>query len=390
MTPHWKQRLLPPAIILGCGLIAGALISLGGSAEKTPIEITPIPVEVQTVQPEDTHAVVRATGVLQPARQVVIIPQVTGRIVEVSSQLVPGGRVAEGDMLAMIEQRDYLAAHAQAQAQLRAAELSLALERGRAVTAEREWKVLDAQGDAPARTPLAQRKPHIEAAEAQVRAAQGGVHQAEGNLSRTRLRAPFNAVVTQETLDVGQVVGPGVPVATLVGTDMLWVTVSIPVSSLMDLDLPSGSSPGSPVEIIHRLSEGKKVIRQGRLLRLAGQLDPQTRQAQLMVAVDQPFDPVDAGVPLLPGTHVEVAIQGRSLSQAFRIPRSALHDGVRVWVVDAGVLAEREVSLSGGDADTVLVSEGLTAGEQLVTSPLSLPVNGQPVEVLDSPIADED
>lgn len=390
MSPQWKQRLIAPAIILCCGLIAGALISLGGSAEKTPIAVTPIPVEVQTVEPEDTTAIVQATGVLQPARQVVIIPQVGGRIVEVSSQLVPGGRVAEGDLLAIIEQRDYIAARAQAKAQLRVAELSLALERGRAATAEREWKVLDAQGEAPARTPLAQRKPHIEAAEAQVRAAQGGVRLAEGNLSRTRLRAPFNAVVTQESLDVGQVVGPGGAVATLVGTDMLWVTVSIPVSSLIDLNLPSGSSPGSPVEVIHRLAEGKKVIRQGRLLRLAGQLDPQTRQAQVMVAVDQPFDPVDAGVPLLPGTHVEVAIQGRALPQAFRIPRSALHDGTRVWVVDADVLAAREVSLGAGDADTVFVSEGLTAGEQLVTSPLSLPVNGQPVEILKSPTADED
>jgi hypothetical protein len=109
-----------------------------------------------------------------------------------------------------------------------------------------------------------------------------------------------------------------------------------------------------------------------------------------MVAVDQPFDPVDAAVPLLPGTHVEVAIQGRSLPQAFRIPRSALHDGARVWVVEADVLSEREVSLGAGDAETILISEGLTAGEQLVTSPLSLPVNGQPVEIMDSPAADEE
>ena len=115
VNPLWKKRLLPPMIIGGCGLIAGALISLGGSAEKTPPVVTSMLVETLTVQPEDTTAVVRATGVLEPARQVAIVPQVAGRIVEISDQLMPGGRVAQGDVLAMIEQRDFLAAHAQAQ-----------------------------------------------------------------------------------------------------------------------------------------------------------------------------------------------------------------------------------------------------------------------------------
>ena len=181
-----------------------------------------------------------------------------------------------------------------------------------------------------------------------------------------------------------RVVGPGGPVATLVGTDALWVTVSIPVSALTELNLPSGASPGSPVEVIHRLAEGKRVVHAGRLLRLGGQLDPNTRQAQVTVAVDKPFDPVDNAVPLLPGTHVEVAIQGRGMPQAFRIPRAALHDGTRVWVVVEDVLDARTVTVSTGDADTVVISQGLSAGDQIVTSPLSLPVPGQPVEVLET------
>jgi RND family efflux transporter MFP subunit len=382
VNPQWKKRILPPAIIVGCGLIAGALISLGGSAEKTPPEIAPMLVETIVIQPKDTTAVVRATGVLKPARQVAIVPQVGGRIVEVSDQLMPGGRVTQGDVIAMIEQRDFLAAHAQAQAQLRQAELNLALERGRAATAEREWGVLSAQGDAPERTALATRQPHLEAAEAQVRAAKGGVRQAEGNLSRTRLRAPFNAVIVDENLDVGQVVGPGAPVATLVGTDTLWVTVSIPVSDLTDLDLPSGASPGSPVEVIHRLSEGRKVTHQGRLLKLGGQLEPQTRQAQLTVAVDQPFDTDVTSLPLLPGTHVEVAIQGRAMPQAYRVPRASVHDGNQVWVVQDDALAVQEVTISTGDADTVVISEGLAAGTHVVTSPLALPTVGQPVQII--------
>jgi RND family efflux transporter MFP subunit len=390
VTSKWPKRLLPPAIILGCGLAAGGLISMGGSAVKTAPDVVPTPVQILTVQPEDTTASVRATGIVEPARQISLVPQVPGRITQVSDNLVPGGRVSEGELLAMIEQRDTLAAHAQAQSTVRQAELSLALEQGRAATAVREWEVLSAQGLAPERTRLAKREPQLEAAKAQLRAAQAGLRQAEGNLARTRLKAPFNAVVVAETLDVGQVVGPGSPVATLVGTDELWVTVSVPLSALENLALPSGASPGSPVSVEQRLGEGKIAQHQGRLLRLGGQLDPQTRQAQLTVAVDHPFDPVDTRVPLLPGTHVEVAIQGRRLPSVFRIPRSALHDGKHIWVVTEDALEEREVVLSSTDNTSALIAEGLSAGDQLVTSPLSLPVNGQRVQVLPSPQLSED
>ena len=210
MNPSWKQRLLPPVIILGCGLAAGALISLGGQAEKTPPEVTPTLVLVQTLVPEDTTALVQATGVVQPARQVTIVPQVAGKVEEVSAQLVPGGRVSQGDLLAMIEQRDYLAAHAQAQSQLRQAELELALERGRATTAKREWDMLHSDGKAPRQSSLALREPHLEVAKARVRAAQAAVRQAEANISRTRLRAPFTSTRLRAT-ERERAIGPRAP-----------------------------------------------------------------------------------------------------------------------------------------------------------------------------------
>ena len=382
MTSRWKQRLLPPLIILGAGIIAGGLIVLGEEAVKTPPEVTPTLVQAQTVIPEDTSVTVQATGTVQPAREVALVPQVAGRVVEISDNLVPGGRVQQGELLAMIEQRDYLAAHAQAQSQLRQAELELELERGRAATAQREWDILEAGGDAPSRSRLALREPHMEVARARLRAAQAAVRQAEGNLGRTRLKAPFNAVVVQENLDVGQVVGPAGAVAKLVGTDMLWVTVSVSITDLDKLDLPSGASPGSPAEVIQRLGNGKKVIHTGRLLRLAGQLDAQTRQAQVTVAVDRPFDPVDGAIPLLPGAYVEVRMQGRPVPAAFRIPRAALHSGDTVWLVVEDALAPRQVTVSGGDEQHVLISSGLNEADTLVTSPLSLPVEGQPVQII--------
>jgi len=383
VNPRWKQRLLPPVIILGCGLIAGALISLGGQAEKTPPEVTPTIVNVHTAIAEDTTALVQATGLVQPARHVTVVPQVSGKIVEISPNLVPGGRLSEGDTFARIEVRDYQATHAQALSQLRQAELELELERGRVASAKREWGMLQGGEDAPEQSALALRQPHMELAEARVRAARSAVHQTQGNLDRTRLQAPFNAIVVEENVDVGQVVGPGSPIASLVGTDQLWVTVSIPVAALVDLQVPSGAVPGSPARVIHRLGDGTKIIHTGRLQRLSGQLDPATRQAQVTVAVQRPFDPADEAVPLLPGTYVEVEMVGRPMPQVFRVPRSALYDGHRLWVVENGVLAMRDVTVDSGDSQTILISAGLRSGDQIVTSTLSLPIEGQPVQILE-------
>jgi hypothetical protein len=157
------------------------------------------------------------------------------------------------------------------------------------------------------------------------------------------------------------------------------------------LDLPSGASAGSDAQIIHRLGNDKTVIHSGQLLRLAGTLDPRTRQAQVTVAVDRPFDPVSDAVPLLPGTYVEVHLQGRALPQSFRIPRQALHEGNKVWVVVEDTIQPRTVTVSGQDGTSVLVSAGVAQGDHVVTSPLSLPVAGDAVEILvpDAPSGEE-
>jgi len=382
VNPVWKKRLLPPAIVLGAGVIAGALIALGGSAEKTPPTVTPTVVELWTATPETTFASIRGTGVVQPARQVSVIPQVAGRIVYVSPQFVSGGRIAEGEVYARIEDRDYRTAHAAAKSQLRQAELELELEKGRGAVAAREWEMLQAGDTEATPSPLALRQPHLGVAEARASAARTALSQASANLERTQLKAPFNAIVVSEQIDVGQVVAPGAPIAQLVGTDRLWVSVSVPVSQLRDLGISSTSRPNASAVVHQRLGNGVHQTSEAQVLRLGGQLDPQTRHAAVIVAVDDPFDALPGSAPLLPGAYVEVDIEGRPLSDVFRIPRRALYDGKRVWVAHDGVLAAREIAIESGDEESVLVTGELATGEAVIMSALSLPVPGMPVEAL--------
>lgn len=374
-------RILLPIAFVVLGLACAGLMMLASSgAEKTTPEVATIAVEVFEARPGNARTRVDATGTVQPARQVTITPEIAGRIVEVSPELMPGGRFEAGDTLARIDPRDFAIAVRAEQAALRQAELELELEQGRQETARREWEVLGGGRDA-SEAPLALRGPQLEVVEQRVEAARGALQRAEINLSRTRLRAPFDSVVVSEQVDVGQYVAPGSAVATLVGTRELWVSVSVPVErvGLLQLSQP-GARDGSPAEVVQRLGDGRSIRRDGTVLRLNGQLEASTRTAQLLIAIEEPFR--EDGLPLLPGAYVDVRIEGRSIPGAFAIPQVAIYDGDTVWIADdQDRLASRTVEVVWGDERVAVLRAGLEDGDRVVTTPLALPLEGTPLDI---------
>jgi len=379
-------RLVVPGLLLVASVAcAGLMFAMRGSAEQSAPETNPARVEVVVVSAADRTARVEATGVVEPARQVNVIPQVTGAITWLSPEAVPGGRVTEGEVFARIDGRDYGLALDQAQSSVRAAQLELELERGRADIAEKEWELLRGDRD-PASAPLALRGPQLEVAQQSLTSAEAARQRAQIDLSRTRFTAPFNAMVASESLEIGQVVAPGAAIATLVGTDEFWVTVSIPVSELGAVQLPGPDTPGSQALVRQDLGGGDGIVRTGEVTRLLAQLDSQTRTAQLQVTIPDPLATPEGGLPLLPGAYVDVVLEGRTMTDVVEVPRQALHGGDTVWVVEGtegnGLLRQREVAVGWRQAETVFVTDGLSSGDRVVTSPMAVPLDGMPVQVL--------
>ena len=368
--------VLPLGILVAAGGTAFALVSLNREAERSPPDARPTVVDVVEVNAEDAVAQIEATGVVQPAQQVVLTPQVSGRIVWQSDKLVPGGRVDRGEVLARIDPTEYELLVEQAKSTVRQAEVELELERGRKSVAAREWALLG-EGRSAEDAPLALREPQMRAAEQALTAARSSLQQAELNLQRTYLVAPFNAVIQNESIDRGQVVGPTSTVATLVGTDEVWVEVSVPVRQLPAISLPTDEQAGSPARVEQRLGSGSAIVRDGAVAQMLPTLNAQTRTAQLLVVVPNPLG-ADGELPLLPGAYVDVAIDGRVLEQVLRVPRIALDDGNKVWVVEReGILGSRSGhhrlarSRHRGRSPTAW-----SAGSRVVVSPLALPIEG--------------
>lgn len=371
MTPLSKILIgLASVAVLGVGLAGTAAMVLLAPPARSAAGAPPSrPVEVITVELAEAEVLVVGTGSVQAARQVALAPEVAGRVVEIGPDLRPGGRLAAGDLVVRLDARDYQAALAADRARLAQTELELALERERQRTAEREWALV---GGANGGEPLALRRPHLAVAEANARSAAAAVERAEANVARTRLRAPFDAIVVQQSAEVGQMVGAQAPVATLVGTDEARVIVSVPVERLAVLDIPGlGASSGSVARV-----RGGGEPRTGEITGLVGQLDPQTRTAQVVVRV---LDPLAGARPLLPGSFVDVELVGRPIGGAARVPRVGLAGDEVVWLVVDGILARRHVTVGWRDGDHVYVIDGLVDGDQVIVSPLSLPIEGQPV-----------
>ncbi len=379
---NWIQSVgigVASVAVLGIGGgIAAAMVLLAPAASSGAIEVPPRAVEVVEVELSEVEAIVRATGTVQAARQVALSPEVSGRVVELDPRLRPGGRFEAGEVMLRVDARDYQTALEADRARLAQVELEVALERQRQRTAEREWALVGGEADGE---PLALRRPHLAAAEANLRSAQAAVERSELNVARTRLRAPFNAIVTGQSVEVGQVVGPQGPVATLVGTDEARVVVSVPVERLASLDVPGfGGGEGSPARV--RQLDGPPWT--GRVTGLVGQLDQQTRTAQLIVSIPEPLS---GERPLLPGAFVDVELVGRPIGTAARVPRVALTGGDTVWLARDGKLARATVEVGWRADEEVYVVSGLSDGDQVILSPLSLPIEGQGVVARTAPQA---
>ncbi len=383
------RYFLPLVIIFGAVNLARFMIANAPKPEQVETENLGTLVSVESAVERQHRVSVTAQGQVRPARMVQLQAQVSGLVEWIHPDLVEGGQLSEGEEILRIEQDDYDHQISQARASYRSAQAMVDLEEGRQEIAERELDLFrDAMPDSEVQTNRALREPQQRDAEARVSGARAALNQARLALERTVVSAPFNAYVLSETVEPGQLVGPGGPIAQLVGTDAFWVQVSVPVDRVERIGIPGvNTEVGSSVTITQTGREGASWP--GRVLRLLPNLDPAGRMARVLVEVDDPLglrgegSGDSDGLPLFADSFVHVEIEGRSVIPAIEIPREWLHEGHRVYVMtDERTLDIREVTLAWRRADSVLVSSGLRDGDQIVTNPLGVPVQGMLLRTL--------
>jgi len=375
-------RAAVPMILIAAGGGAWAYFKATAPAiERIPPQRRATPVQVQTVAQSQVRTVVAAMGTVVPSREVTLKARVSGGVMSVDSQFVPGGRIAKGAVLLSLDSADHQVAVRKAQSALEDARAALAIEQGNQIIAREELRLLsESSTDIVGRTDLALRKPQLQQAQAAVASAEADLRKAHLDLARTVVRAPFNALIMERNVNVGTYVGAQDGLATLVGTDEFWVEAMVPLDRLSLIDI--SSSGGCPAQI--RSQSG--AVWQGCVVRIAGKLNPTSRMATVIVSVAEPLAP-RSDLPasqLMIDDYVFVDIAGRSLTGVIELPRSALQDGNTVWVCDNNTLDIRSVTLAWKSADQVYIQSGLASGEQVILSALTAPVQGMPLKIEDA------
>jgi len=372
--------ILPVLVLLAAIAVARYIIAQRPEAPQFQPPQVPVSIEAIRAAPQDYPVSVRSEGTVEPRTESTLIPQVSGKIVEISPTFREGGFFEQDDVLVKLDPRDYELAIASAEAQVAQAQSALEQELAQAEVVADDWRMLGRE--APE---LGLRKPQIAAARATLLSAQAQLERARFDLERTRIKAPYDGQVLEKSVDVGQFVSPGTVLARVYATDYVEIRLPLANRQLEFVELPERfrgetaqrGTAGPEVEV--RATIGRRQWSwTGRVVRAEGAIDTRTRQLFVVAQVDDPYEPgADGQPPLRIGQFVEVSIEGRTLENAFVLPRSALRDSDAVMIVDEDRrLHRRNIEVAWTEGEQVVVVDGLRAGEVVNVTPLAVAADG--------------
>jgi len=376
------KRILLPVIILAVALFGARWLSQNppGNDRRAAPPPKPLSVEVVDVTKQAFTLSLASFGTVRPHTQGSLTSQVGGQITAISRDFAVGNAVEKGQLLLQIDPRDYQVALASAKASLTEAQQNLALERAQVAQAVADWKRLGNAGNPPA---LVSRKPQEKIARARVAAAQANVDSAELNLQRTRITAPYTGKILSRSVAIGEVVNAGTALGTLYASDSLEVRLPVKNADLRYLSVTTDDDQTATEVTFSSDLLGQGQWR-GQLLRMEAAIDEASQQLYAIAKLDNNSNP---NQELTVGQYLEASIQGDRLEQAIVIDNRAIYQGSYVYLVEDGALRRRDISIAWQGQNQALISQGLSAGEKLVISPLGQVSSGTPVRIKGSELA---
>lgn len=384
-----KLRVILPFLIIFVGIIiAVILIRSRAKVESKPVSFPSPLVRADTIKLQNYQLVVKSQGIVSPRTESELVSQVSGQVVEVAPQFAPGGFFTKEDVLVKVDPRDYEFALSRLKAQVAQAKLRLAQEEGEASIARQEWEKLGVEEEPD---PLVLRIPQLAEAKAAYEAAQAALKQAELNLQRTQIIAPYDGRVRIKKVDVGQYMSPSVPIATIYAVDFAEVRLPVSDEEMAFLDCCLDYRSRNPSELklgvtLKASYAGNTYQWKGSIVRVEGEIDPLSHMIHLVARVKDPYGQLQRSSrpPLAVGMFIEAEIIGKLAKNVAVIPRSVLRGSDQVLIIDEeSKLHFRKVDILRADFETVIIRSGLREGERICLSPLETVVDGMSVRVVD-------
>ncbi len=326
-------------------------------------------VETEKVQPQSYRITFDTTGVVRARNQINVVPEVSGRVIQVHDAFFEGGYFEKDDVLFVIEPKDFQLEVRRLEAELARATTALELARAESEAARAEWQQINGEDDIPY---LVARLPQLAEARANLLAAEAMLEDARLNLSRTQFSLPFSGRVVSSNVAIGQYVMAGQTYGVVFDTGSLEVS-----ASLVDRQLEWLLNASNPYINISATFLGKRRHYSGQLKRAASNLDVGTRFATVYFSFkDETYD-------LLPGVFADIIIAGAQMDGVMLLPATALQSQGLVWLVKEGAILESwqpEVIFMD---DQVIAVKGLQSQVEIVTSQIAGATDGMQIATID-------
>ena len=218
-SPWWLSLLGVIVLIAGAWYLIRLIDQTEPEAERTQAaKRTAMLVEVLTAEKGNFQPRITALGEVRAAREVTLGSRVSGEIIERAENFVDGGLVKAGEVVVRLDPTDYQKILARRESEHQQALADLKLEKGQRKIAELDLELLEETLEIKDKD-LALREPQLQSAQAAVDLAAIAVEQARLDFERTQIKAPFDAQVLTNRVEIGAQISSGSEVGRLVALD---------------------------------------------------------------------------------------------------------------------------------------------------------------------------
>lgn len=375
------RYFLPLGLIILAVIVVIGMVTMakGKRPERQDDGQAAVLVEAIEAQTQSLDFIVQSQGSVRPRTQTTLVAQVSGIVVSVSDDFVAGGFFRAGEVLLEIDPSDYQTALKRAEASWASRKAKLAEEKSRSEQAVKDWRNLGRVGDPP---DLVMRKPQLADALANVLAAEADIEKARRDLERTKISVPYDGLLRERRVDIGQYVTPGTQLGVSFAVDTAEIRLPLAAADLAFLDLPRSTDMEiedyPSVSLMADIS-GMTQTWDARLIRTEGVLDENSRVLYVVASVVDPYGLLGESQQdeLRMGTFVRAAISGRSVNDVVILPRFVLRNDNTVLVAnEENELEVREVEVARAEARQVYITSGIGNGELVITTTLDAPIPG--------------
>ena len=239
------------------------------------------------LQKENYETTVQANGIIKAHNEIILTSQVSGRVIKIDPQFEDGAFFKKEAMLLELEEADFLTSVASAKANLAQAEAAHAQEKARSEQARLNWEDLGYDEEP---NELVLRLPQLREAVARVNSAETLLAQAERNLKRSKIKAPFDGRVIQRSVGISQAISATTMLGRIFSVDYAEVRLPISSTDMRNLELPENPED-EPLKITltDALDDENSNTWKAEIVRTEGTIDQNSLELFAIARIPDPF-----------------------------------------------------------------------------------------------------